>query len=185
MKYMKSILILGLLLSTLKAENNSSWYETGKKYATEYWKKTVTYITDLYNSLFKDLNKTELQMVKKDNQINIIAPGHIAFDTNKADIKYEFEPILRDISKSLLKYKQVTINIKGYTDNTGSKEYNMQLSENRAKSVYKALSLLGIDRSKMSYQGLAAANPIASNETSDGRRKNRRVELEIIFEKEK
>jgi outer membrane protein OmpA-like peptidoglycan-associated protein len=212
MKYLKLILVSGLLLSILKAEDNSSWYEKGKSYTsdlvdkgltvdknstwyktgkeygntistytTKYWKMSVAYITDLYNRLFKDLDKTGLQIIKKDNQINIIAPGYIAFDTNKADIKYKFEPILRDIAKSLLEYNQVTIKIKGYTDNTGSSKYNLKLSENRAKSVYKALSLLGIKRSKMSYEGLSASNPIASNETPEGRQKNRRVDMEIVF----
>ncbi len=208
----KILFTVGVLISSTAADDNQSWYEKGKAYASTvsvedmkidtngtlykdtvkygsrigtyakiYGKKIYAYMSDLYNSLFNDLKDSGVMVENKKEFICITVPGSIAFDFDQSGIKYEFEAVLRDISKNLLKYDKVKVEVNGYTDSTGTKEYNLKLSKERALSVYRALSLLGIDRSKMNFKGLASINPIASNETKEGRAMNRRVEIKIFF----
>ncbi|MCZ9893410.1 OmpA family protein [Brachyspira hyodysenteriae] len=75
-------------------------------------------------------------------------------------------------------YPDREIIVEGHTDNTGRKEYNQDLSEKRAKSVADYI-LPNLDHDKLSYKGFADDEPIASNDTPDGRRKNRRVDIII------
>jgi OOP family OmpA-OmpF porin len=72
------------------------------------------------------------------------------------------------------------VRIAGHTDNIGSEEYNQRLSEARAKAVYEYLISRGISADRLSYIGYGESRPIDTNETSEGRQNNRRVELEII-----
>jgi OOP family OmpA-OmpF porin len=74
--------------------------------------------------------------------------------------------------------------IEGYTDNQGSPEYNLKLSQKRAKAVYMALIKLGINPNRLSYQGYGEKNNIASNATEEGRKLNRRVIAKLFFNKE-
>lgn len=101
---------------------------------------------------------------------------------------YEFNSYeLKDISKLELdklvallnKNTEIQIEIGGHTDNKGTKEYNQKLSENRAKSVYDYLIEKGISASRLSYKGYNFSEPIASNDTEEGRAKNRRTEFKI------
>jgi OOP family OmpA-OmpF porin len=70
--------------------------------------------------------------------------------------------------------------LKGYTDSVGPASYNLKLSEMRAKAVAKALEERGIDASRLTAKGFGESNPIASNDTPEGRAKNRRVEVDLI-----
>ena len=69
--------------------------------------------------------------------------------------------------------------IKGYTDNAGNDAANLGLSQNRATAVMNEIADLGIDRSRMTAEGYGEANPVATNETAQGRQQNRRVEVEL------
>ena len=71
----------------------------------------------------------------------------------------------------------VKISVEGHTDNEGSKEGNTKLSKNRAKSVYQYLIEKGIDKSRLSIKGFGSSQPVADNETEEGRKKNRRIEV--------
>lgn len=71
------------------------------------------------------------------------------------------------------------IEIRGHTDNEGTKEYNQTLSENRAKAVYKYLINKGVDKERLTYKGFGLSKPIADNATKEGRAKNRRTEFKI------
>jgi OOP family OmpA-OmpF porin len=73
-----------------------------------------------------------------------------------------------------------TLEIRGHTDNTGSAELNMQLSKDRAKSVYDFFVKQGMDPAKLSADGSGMNEPIADNSTAEGRAQNRRVEVLII-----
>ena len=74
----------------------------------------------------------------------------------------------------------IKIEIGGHTDNIGSDEYNKDLSLRRAENVYYYLISKGIDEKRMSYKGYGESQPIATNETEEGRALNRRTEFKIV-----
>ena len=102
---------------------------------------------------------------------------HILFDTDKATLKSEGKEAVAEIAKALNTDKSLKIVINGYTDNTGAEAHNLQLSKDRALAVLTALTNQGIDKTRLSSEGFGAKNPIASNDTEDGKSQNRRVEL--------
>ena len=77
-------------------------------------------------------------------------------------------------------YNDTDIVVYGYTDSTGTPEYNLSLSERRASTVKSYLSTKGINASRVEIMGMGIADPIASNETVEGRSLNRRVEFAIV-----
>lgn len=88
---------------------------------------------------------------------------------------------LKKISLTLIKNPSFNILIKGHTDNIGSADHNWSLSKERAKRVYDFLIRKGVDRNRLSYKGFGETQAIASNDTEEGRQRNRRVELEVLF----
>jgi outer membrane protein OmpA-like peptidoglycan-associated protein len=107
-----------------------------------------------------------------------IALYGILFDTDKADIKPESKPQLEEMAKLLRSKLSLKVYIVGHTDNQGALDHNIGLSQRRAEAVVKALSSdYGIDPRRLMPKGLANFAPIASNQTEEGRAKNRRVEL--------
>jgi OOP family OmpA-OmpF porin len=103
----------------------------------------------------------------------------INFDTDKATIKPEFEGVLDAGVEALKENAGVRVQVAGYTDSTGTDEYNQGLSERRANAVLDYLSSHGIDASRLSAVGNGETNPVGDNATADGRAQNRRVELNI------
>jgi len=83
------------------------------------------------------------------------------------------------LAETMKEYPTVTIDIKGYTDATGNDGINIPLSKRRAKSVKTYLEKKGIAATRITSEGYGSANPIATNNTKEGRAKNRRVEIVI------
>ncbi len=114
---------------------------------------------------------------------DIQATGHasvygIYFDFDKADIKPESEPAIREIAKLLQENKGLKIYLVGHTDNVGNIDYNMKLSKARADAVMKELvTKYKISADRLKAYGVGSLAPVASNKTDDGRAMNRRVEL--------
>ena len=104
----------------------------------------------------------------------------IYFETNQALIKKESYPKLNKAAEVLGKYPILNFVIEGHTDSTGSKAYNMTLSEKRAQSVYEYLRYRGIGAERMSVKGFGPMKPISDNKTVKGRAKNRRIEFQIL-----
>jgi OOP family OmpA-OmpF porin len=103
--------------------------------------------------------------------------GEIFFDFDKADIKPGAYPILEEAVVVLANNPGLKVEVQGYTDSIGSEEYNLGLSERRAKAVEAYMEGKGVDPDIISAKGYGEANPVASNETKEGRAKNRRVEF--------
>jgi len=114
---------------------------------------------------------------------DIASAGHVAiyginFDTDKAVIKPESEPVLAEMAKLLKGDPALNVFIVGHTDSTGTYEHNQKLSQDRAAAVVNALvSAHGIAAARMTAVGVGPVAPVATNDTEDGRAKNRRVEL--------
>lgn len=105
----------------------------------------------------------------------------IYFDTDKTDIKPESDKTLKEVASLLKIDRSLKLEIAGHTDNTGGPEHNMALSLGRARAVVQALvTTYGIDPSRLTASGYGDTRPVASNDTDDGRAKNRRVELRKI-----
>ena len=102
----------------------------------------------------------------------------IHFDTDKSDIKPESHATLAEIAALLEQDPTLKLNVVGHTDNVGGLDYNKELSERRAVSVVSYLTAQhGIESARLTPIGAGMASPVASNDTEDGRAKNRRVEL--------
>ncbi|MBR5153623.1 MAG: OmpA family protein [Alphaproteobacteria bacterium] len=127
-----------------------------------------------------ELVSTGVQVIEDADSIRLIMPGNITFKTDSADINSSFYPVLNSVAKVLNKYSNSTVMVSGNTDSTGSAEYNLQLSRERANSVASYLQGQGVKASRFEVLGLGSSNPIASNSTADGRAQNRRTEIKII-----
>ncbi|MFO8090253.1 MAG: DUF4892 domain-containing protein, partial [Desulfatiglandaceae bacterium] len=100
------------------------------------------------------------------------------FDTGKAEIKPESKPALEEIAKFLEQEAELRLYVVGHTDGRGDFDYNMTLSKRRAEAVVETLvSDYGINRERLRPYGVGPLAPTATNETEEGRTKNRRVEL--------
>ncbi len=101
----------------------------------------------------------------------------VTFETNSADLTANAMTILNLVAEALLANAEVRVRVIGHTDSSGSRDYNVSLSQDRAESVKRYLETRGVDESRMESLGVGPDQPIADNATPDGRQINRRVEL--------
>ena len=102
----------------------------------------------------------------------------VYFDFNKTDITPESTATLTEITKLLQQDLKLRLYVVGHTDNVGGFDYNMDLSQRRAEAVVKELAArYQVDGSRLKALGVGPAAPVTSNETEEGRARNRRVEL--------
>lgn len=104
----------------------------------------------------------------------------VRFATNKATLTPTAKTNLNKLVPVFKDYEDTNIVIYGYTDSTGRVEYNQTLSEKRANSVRSYLASKGVNNSRFETKGLGVKDPIATNDTAEGRSKNRRVEFAIV-----
>ena len=107
----------------------------------------------------------------------ISLPEGITFATNSAAIKPQAKTVLNKLATIFDKYRQTTINVIGHTDSTGSDAINDKLSLDRAQSVATIFKDKGLGAFRVNPVGAGSKNPVASNDTAEGRAKNRRVEI--------
>jgi outer membrane protein OmpA-like peptidoglycan-associated protein len=106
-------------------------------------------------------------------------PDGVTFAVDSATISPSFQSTLDRIAGSLVTYPDSLIDVYGHTDSTGSDSYNQTLSERRAKAVSDYLTMRGVSGARVRYQGFGEQYPVASNDTAEGRARNRRVEIKI------
>ena len=109
----------------------------------------------------------------------VLGENSVRFDPNKSTLTTTAKSNLDKLIPVFNQYPDTNIQIYGYTDSTGSAEYNLTLSQQRAASVKNYLAGKGISSSRFTITGLGIADPIASNDTAEGRSQNRRVEFAI------
>lgn len=114
-----------------------------------------------------------------EDKILLNFPADITFDFDKADVKSQFIPTLRDVSMVMRDYPQTTIDVIGHADSVGSDAYNQDLSERRAMAVSTVMLNNGVIRQRLVADGLGESRPVADNGSPEGRARNRRVEVLI------
>ena len=118
----------------------------------------------------------DLKMQKTERGL-VLTLGDVLFDTNQATLKAGAYETLDRLAMALQEKEGRHVAIEGHTDNVGSDESNLGLSERRAQSVQSALTQRGVARTQITTLGKGENFPVASNESADGRQQNRRVEL--------
>lgn len=116
---------------------------------------------------------------QRDGSVMLDIPGAALFDTNKAAIKPQFASTLDQIAATLRDNPNTIVCVIGYTDTTGSEQYNQDLSVRRARSVTDFLGGKGVSPSRLTAAGLGERFPVANNDTEEGRTQNRRVEMYV------
>lgn len=106
--------------------------------------------------------------------------NNIFFDVDKYDLKPKSLPELQKVIRFLGENPKIRVEVSGHTDNSGSADYNKQLSQKRALAVSTYLTQMGIDKNRIITHGYGPDKPVASNDSEDGRRQNRRIEFRLI-----
>jgi outer membrane protein OmpA-like peptidoglycan-associated protein len=124
-------------------------------------------------------NKPTEKSFKLKKQTSVVLEN-VLFETNKTILIKESTPTLDKLVNELNKNKNMKLEIRGYTDNIGEEIANQKLSEARAKTIVDYLVSKKIDAHRLTYKGFGSKQPIATNDTEEGRKKNRRVEFVIV-----
>lgn len=114
-----------------------------------------------------------------EDQIRLVMPSDITFDTASADIRGQFRPILVDVSSVLEANPSSMIDVIGHADSRGSDDYNLDLSERRAMAVSSLLLNNGVQGERLLAYGRGESEPVADNSTPEGQQLNRRVEIRV------
>ena len=136
---------------------------------------------DFYELTILEIEAMKQEISSKDILTALNTNGHISlyinFETGKSTIKSESQKVIDQIADMLNTNPTLKISIEGHTDNVGNLQSNQILSENRAKAVMAAITLKGIDKTRLSSKGWGQTKPIDDNKTEEGKAKNRRVEI--------
>ncbi|MBP0048138.1 OmpA family protein [Marinobacterium sp. AK62] len=140
----------------------------------------IGYYMDRQEMLLRqELEGTGVRVERVGDSIRLIMPGNITFATDSDRVAPSFYPVLDSVAKVLMKFDRTQVAVEGFTDSTGSFEYNQRLSERRANSVARYLNSVGVNSLRLDARGLGERYPVASNDTDAGRALNRRVEIKI------
>ena len=174
------------VIATFTSNSSSGKYlvslPAGKNYGIAVKKENY-----LFHSENFDIPLTSaFQEITKDVALSNITVGskiilkNIFFDTSKSTLRKESTNELARLNKLLVDVPTLKIEISGHTDSRGSADLNQKLSENRAKAVVDYLVKAGIPINRLTYKGYGKDQPIATNETEEGRQLNRRTEFTIL-----
>ena len=123
---------------------------------------------------------TDVQVTRQGDNLVLNIPSGITFAYDSANVQPQFQRTLDEVAETLARYDETYIDVYGHTDSTGSDAYNQDLSERRAGSVASYLESSGVQSARFGTRGFGDTQPIASNDTDDGRAANRRVEIKIV-----
>ncbi len=132
--------------------------------------------------LDEELQNAEVERVGEG--IKITFDSGILFDFDSSELRPAAKENIKELTDVLKDYEDTKIMFAGHTDSRGSDEYNMELSERRAKSVALYTAQQSVDAERMVIQGYGETDPVADNSTAEGRQQNRRVEIAIYANEE-
>jgi outer membrane protein OmpA-like peptidoglycan-associated protein len=131
-------------------------------------------------ALRERLARTGVGVTRVGDEIQLVMPGNVTFETDRREIRAEFYEVLSSVAVVLKEYEKTLVEISGYTDSTGEADYNQRLSEARSESVQRYLAAQGVADVRLVARGFGERNPVGSNETAEGRQQNRRVEIRLV-----
>lgn len=126
---------------------------------------------------------TGIEVTQGENGVQMRLPEKVLFDFDQSTLRSDAGPALAR-AVVLLKRSDKPVIVEGHTDDVGTHDYNMQLSQARAETVARALEERGIASARVSTKGFAYDRPVASNDTPEGQARNRRTEIVIVGEQE-
>ena len=129
------------------------------------------------DKLRMQLQSTGVSVTRSGNNIILNMPGNVTFATGSSNISADFYRVLDSVALVLNEFEKTYIDVAGHTDNTGSAALNQRLSEARANSVARYLQSQQVVAQRFVTTGHGFSQPIASNDTPEGRALNRRVEI--------
>ncbi len=154
-----------------------------KDYGVELTAKDYLFYVKM---LYLSEKKVEDGQIQHDFKLDKVEVGskmilnNIFFETNSSSLKSESYEELERVVRLLKDNPSIRLEISGHTDNVGGYRANLRLSEARAKSVVEYLISKGIDKKRLEYKGYSFTQPVADNNTEEGRSKNRRVEFKVL-----
>ncbi|MCW3124196.1 MAG: outer membrane protein/peptidoglycan-associated protein [Flavipsychrobacter sp.] len=128
----------------------------------------------------KEVGTSNVSM--RGDSVRVVYPEVTIFDFNKDEVKPEAKMSIQRLSTLLNKYDRVNFVINGYTDNVGTEDVNLSLSQKRADNTKAVFQADGVSPARMQTNGLGASKPVMSNSTDAGRQANRRVEF-LMYDK--
>lgn len=174
------------VIATFKSNSKTGKYlvslPAGKNYGIAVKKETYLFHSENFNipntAAFQEVEKNiELKQLQVGNKIVL---RNIFFDLDKATLRPESTYELERLIKLMNDVPTLKIELGGHTDSQGSDEYNQKLSEERAAAVVEYLTQHGIDASRLKSAGYGEKEPMATNETKEGRQLNRRTEFKVL-----
>ncbi len=121
-----------------------------------------------------------VDVIRDGDNLTLRMPSGITFAYDDAAVQPQFQPTLNEVASILAEYPKTYIDVLGHTDSDGAEAYNQSLSERRAQSVASYLTGRGVQSARVATRGFGEMQPIASNETTDGKAANRRVEIKLV-----
>jgi outer membrane protein OmpA-like peptidoglycan-associated protein len=147
--------------------------------ASRKMSKEQRYMNDQYRELKHALNEADVSIIK--DSIKVIFSYGVLFETSSDQLKDGIKPAFQRFATVLNKYDKTKIIVTGHTDNTGTSAYNRELSEKRALSAKQLLGSSQVQEDRIFTWGMGEREPLAANDTEEGRARNRRVEFVILY----
>lgn len=142
---------------------------------------SVGYYMDRQEAKLREkLRGSGVRVVRDGDNLILVMPGNVTFDTNSSAIRPEFDDVLESVGLVLKEFDKTLVEVTGHTDSTGSDSYNLALSRERANAVANQLRTYDVAADRILTQGYGESRPIASNSTPEGRQQNRRVEVVLV-----
>ena len=140
----------------------------------------IGYYMDLQEAMLrKKLRSTGVRVLRDGDSIKLTMPGHITFSSNSSDIASSFYAVLESVALVIEQYDQTSVAVAGHTYSSGSDAHNDQLSLRRATSVSGYLKSQRVAAARLLVNGFGEHRPLASNQTAEGKQRNRLVEITL------
>ena len=172
--------VVGALIGKGTGDHDKSRYAWGAVVGAIAGGAIGKYMDNQEQEFREELADSGIEVQRDGDNIHLIMPGNITFETGKASIASNFYTVLNDVALVVNKYEKTTLQVVGHTDNVGSDSQNQLLSEQRADAVKRYLNQNGVDNRRVTTLGMGESQPLVANDSAAHRQLNRRVELTIV-----